>query len=139
MVKSKGPKGGCCICGGPHRIASPSKRGGKSRGMARPEFELWKRARGETHGLNPSGLAGQTQVRQILSKLGPCLEACLRTMDQSGARQVHEAVSDAAWPHRGSDSRKRKSHGTLVFKNRFTPSVKEQDEEGRGRGDNICR
>ena len=51
-----------------------------------------------------------------------------RDVDETGARQVHEAVSDAAWPHLGPDSTKRKSHGSLVSKNRFTPSVKEQDD-----------
>ena len=52
-----------------------------------------------------------------------------RDMDQTGARQVHEAVSDAGWPHLGSDSRKPKSHGSLVSNNRFTPLVREQYEE----------
>ena len=48
---------------------------------------------------------------------------------KTGAHQAHEAVSDAPWPHLGVDSRKPKSHGTLVFKNRLTPLVKEQDDE----------
>ena len=49
-------------------------------------------------------------------------------MTETGARQVHEALSDAAWHHFVSDSRRRKSHGSLVSKNRFTPLAQEQDD-----------
>ena len=59
-----------------------------------------------------------------------CLRAVetARAMDQTVARQAHEAVGDAAWRHHGSDIRKRRSRETLVFKNRFTPLAKEQDD-----------
>ena len=46
--------------------------------LASPVWELGRRARGETHGLNPT-LAGKTEVSQILSKPGPGL--CLRAVE----------------------------------------------------------
>ena len=67
-------------------------------------------------------------------------------MDQTGARQVDQAVDDASQLHFGSESKKQKYHETLVFKalhqprlvqnqkklfkqGRFAPVMEESDEE----------
>ena len=79
---------------------------------------------------------GKTQLSQILSKLGPCLTTCsvfgLSRLREPWIRQLHAKPTRLLAMLLGATtvqtSGKRRSRETHVFKNRFTPLAKEQDD-----------
>ena len=115
-------QGSCFVCGGPHCAANCSKVGGKGKRNAKPsvralEDSAWRDAWTQSQWLGWEDTAGpDPEQAQTLSGGMFCVWAV----------KTARRGSDRCTP--SPDNRKRKSHGSGVSKNRFTPLVKEQDD-----------